>query len=231
MSIAKPSLSAPWGSGAPSNLADPGGINDTGMPSGGKSIPRRWLNWILNKTDAQTRYLVGRGVPDYDESENYGVNDITQYIGDGKTYRALHANGPATSVKHPSDPSYWERWGHTAAELTPLIAETSDASSLVTIDPGYGVTLGTVKLLAAGSRMIVHVSGNWEHLGFTIDFDNAIGWARSAAVFTVVRGSGQGGAPAFALIQTIQQGLLSVAIGGTGSQGSTWEADLLFEHV
>jgi hypothetical protein len=143
MSIVKTTLSAPWGSGAPSNLADPGGINDGGMPSGAKSIPRRWLNWILNKVDTQVRYLLGRGVPDYDSWESYSVGDRMQ-CNDGvglNTYKCIVASvGDGTGGNSPvTAPTYWIKWGFTAGE----IASWTAAITTITVTPASSGDAGT----------------------------------------------------------------------------------------
>lgn len=111
MSITKPTLTKPWASDASANMVDPGGANDTGMPSAAKSIPRRWLNWILNKVDAATRYLVARGIPDWDAAEDYTVGDRIQGS-NGRTYKCILASHDNNPTNRGWD-TYWEEWGHT----------------------------------------------------------------------------------------------------------------------
>jgi hypothetical protein len=160
MAIAKPPLSDVWAKDAPAGptgIEDPGALKSSGWTGASHCPPFSWMNWILNKCDAGVRYLLGHGLPDYDETENYAINDIAAYVGDGKTYRALQANGPATAIKHPSDAAYWERWGHGATEfnttadarvglalaLTPLTTQVvSDAGS---VSGQYLHKLGAVK--------------------------------------------------------------------------------------
>jgi hypothetical protein len=115
MSISKPALKDPWASGASGNMANPGGANATGIPyPSGKSIPGRWLNWILNQVDTVGRYLVGRGLPDYDPNERYSVGDRVQWGGGfGRTYVCVVATvGNGTGSNSPgSDASKWAAWG------------------------------------------------------------------------------------------------------------------------
>lgn len=109
MSIgAKPTLSKPWCFDDASNMVDPGGVNDSGLPDSAKSIPRRWLNWILNKVDYATRYLMARGIPDWDASESYTVGDKIQ--NDGHTYTCIKNS----TNNEPPNAEFWEVWAHTA---------------------------------------------------------------------------------------------------------------------
>lgn len=115
MSISKPTLTKPWASDVSANRADPGGVNDTGIPADGKSIPRRWLNWVLNKVDAATRYLVARGIPDWDANEVYTENDRVQWT-DGNCYRLRMS----TATGNDEDPSHvliWEPWAYSATQF------------------------------------------------------------------------------------------------------------------
>jgi hypothetical protein len=112
MAIEKPTLSKPWADDVAANRADPGGVNDSGVPADGKSIPRRWLNWILNKVDTATRYLVARGVPDWDAAETYDTHDRVQ--SGGHTYRCRQAS---TNNEPSASPTYWEVWGYTATRF------------------------------------------------------------------------------------------------------------------
>lgn len=114
MSIAKPSLKNVWANSGSVNMADPGGVNETGIPSLAKSIPRRWLNWILNRIETPVRYLVARGIPDYDVNESYSIGDRVQFGGGpGKTYVCVVASvGDGSGTNSPSGtPANWERWG------------------------------------------------------------------------------------------------------------------------
>jgi hypothetical protein len=114
MSISKPVLKNPWASGAPSNIADPGGANETGIPyPTGKSIPGRWLNWILNKIETVGRYLVARGITDYDANESYSVGDRVQWGGStGMTFVCIVASvGDGSGSNSPgASPTKWARW-------------------------------------------------------------------------------------------------------------------------
>lgn len=110
MSIAKPALKNPWASSGSANIANPGGANETGIPSLAKSIPRRWLNWILNEIDTAARYLVSRGIPDYDALESYSVGDRVQWgAGWNRVYVCVATSvGDGTGTNSPgTSPDTW----------------------------------------------------------------------------------------------------------------------------
>lgn len=113
MSIAKPALKNPWASSGSANMADPGGANETGMTSTAASIPRRFLNWILNRIETPVRYLVARGIPDYDANESYSVGDRVQWGGStGMTFVCIVASvGDGSGSNSPgASPTKWARW-------------------------------------------------------------------------------------------------------------------------
>lgn len=116
MSMNKPTLSKPWSFDDSSNLGDPGGVNDSGLPASAKSIPRKWFNWILNKVDYATRYLVARGIPDWDAAESYTTHDRVQGS-NGGTFRAKKDS----TDKDPTDQDnaeFWEAWAYTETGFT-----------------------------------------------------------------------------------------------------------------
>lgn len=115
----KPTLSKPWCFDDANNMLDPGGVNDGGLPASAKSIPRRWLNWILNKVDYATRYLMARGIPDWDADEIYTAFDRVQRL--GTTYMA---RVESTNVDPDGDDgTNWMLWGFTATSFTTKFIE------------------------------------------------------------------------------------------------------------
>ena len=71
--------------------------------------------------------VLKRGIPDWNAATTYAINDIVQYIGDGRTYRCIQAG-----INHlPSDAAYWERWGYSKSDLT-----WADASAGVAMSSG-----------------------------------------------------------------------------------------------
>jgi hypothetical protein len=253
MSIEKPALTNPWASGAPGNIANPGGANDTGMPyPNSKSIPGRWLNWILNKVDTATRYLMARGIPDYDPEEAYTPGDHVFDPDDSFTYECRVAT-TGFSPHEDINATKWILWGYTETAATELWENlfgvhfplsfasafasafaakvgVTDAQDFITIDPGYEITLNSANVVSVGGfrALLMRLSGDAESVSFPISFADSIGWARTGIVIPFVRGSGQGAVATFATLSTIMGGALQVGnMGGLGGQGSTWQLDLV----
>ena len=198
MSTAKPPLSTTWASSAPSGptgIEDPGGLKNAGWSVVSACPPFSWLNWILNKCDAGLRYLLARGIPDYDVNESYSVGDCMQFGGmtyrcivahagngtgagnpqntpanwtrwarsiptylagdsyqagdcviapsDGCTYQCLVYNGPGAVHEPHASPTYWERWGHTNAEVIDIVTSNIPIA-LATSSTGITLTTGSV---------------------------------------------------------------------------------------
>lgn len=250
MSINKPTLTNPWASSAPGNIASPGSVNETGIPfsDAAKSIPCRWLNWILNKIDTTCRYLVGRGVPDFDASETYRVGDRVQF--NGSTWVCKLA---PTSHQSPIDTDYWESWGFTDSEFNgkfsdlfvPLFTTSFaaafsagmntqlrivDVKDQIDIDAGYGVTVQTAKayVITTGRILFLQLTGGYANLSFPIGFSDDVGFARTGMAFPFARGSGQAaGSGTSVRLETGQGGVLNVTVGGIGGLGATWSVDLM----
>lgn len=113
MSISKPTLTNPWASSGSTNIVNPGGVNETGFPAAGKGPPRRWFNWVMNKVDTAIRYLVGRGLSDFDPNESYSIGDRVQYGGaQGLTFVCVTATvGDGSGGNSPiASPALWARW-------------------------------------------------------------------------------------------------------------------------
>lgn len=170
MSIAKPSLKNPWASSGAANMADPGGANDTGMPASSKSIPRRWLNWILNKIETPIRYLVARGIPDYDPNESYSIGDRIQWgDGWGMTYVCVAAIvGNGSGMSSPGNaPASWARWGRA------IPTYRSDGNYEVgdtVIAPSDGATYQCIQANYSGAPHEPHASPTyWTPWGHTDD--------------------------------------------------------------
>lgn len=173
MSIAKPTLSNPWGSSTPANLANPGAVNETGMGVGAKSIPRRWLNWVLNKIENPIRYLVARGLPDYDAAESYSVHDKVQQ---GGTTWSCIADVSGVSPSDPTGATYWSRWGFSLAEFgtvfasafatafaaafpTAFAAAFAPAAGALTVPPAAGEIVSSVGTVSEMSMLDISGAG------------------------------------------------------------------------
>jgi hypothetical protein len=144
MSTAKPPLSETWADTAPAGdtgILDPGGLKSTGWTAATAAPAFSWMNWILNKVDAGMRYMLARGIPDYDANEDYTSGDKSRSVVDGNTYTCILANGH-TSAKEPHvNPTYWIRWGHTDADISGMIGvNVADGSGLSGITVTGAVT-------------------------------------------------------------------------------------------
>ena len=174
MSISKPTLTKPWASDVSANRADPGGVNDTGIPADGKSIPRKWFNWILNKVDAATRYLVARGIPDWDASESYTTHDRVQGS-NGGTFRAKRAS----TNKDPTDQGnaeFWETWAYTetgfATAFTALLASAFPSLFTSAFATQFPVSMNGLTTGPANGEVTVTVGTVSNVQGFSIARNN-----------------------------------------------------------
>lgn len=158
MSISKPTLTDIWAEATPANIVDPGALNGTGWTAASAAPPFRWMNWILNKIEKSVRYLLARGIPDYDAGETYRAGDRVQYTVGGNLYTfvCIQANSPSTP-KDPTYGSYWAIWALTNAQLTARlqrgIADYAAAASYIVGDRVQYVNGGT-------TRTYVCVQGN-----------------------------------------------------------------------
>ena len=143
MSIAKPTLSDIWANAAPAGdtgIADPGGLKDTGWTAASACPPFSWMNWILNKCDAASRYMLARGVPDWDSVETYSQYDRVQ--SGGITYLCISPTGAGggDSIFGPK----WAAWGHTQAQWQRGIPDYDAGASYIVGDRvQYGATHST----------------------------------------------------------------------------------------
>lgn len=78
---------------------------------------QRW-NWLINWLWNGVRYLVRRGMPDWDSTETYEIGDRCNGP-DGYTYKSLTQNTNKTPASNPAD---WVRWGYTSTELYAILA-------------------------------------------------------------------------------------------------------------
>jgi len=162
MSIAKPTLTNVWASSGASNIADPGGVNDTGIPSGAKSIPRRWFNWVLHKIESPVRYLIARGVPDYDADEYYTVGDRVQKSIGGvypATFLCFTPCHGAAPTGEDDDPN-WMKWGYSAGDFAVAFASAFTAAFADAFDSRLGTVsaeaeTGTVTVTAVDDNATI----------------------------------------------------------------------------
>lgn len=131
----KPPVGPAWGETAgPGNIVTPDpAFVAAGWPLSGTPPSRQRFNWALNWCANAIRYIMQRGLPDYDAAETYRTGSII--LGsDNAAYKSLAdgnvGNDPTTS------PASWVRWGLTiadvnAATLTQATANTGDNTTRV----------------------------------------------------------------------------------------------------
>lgn len=202
MSISKPSLSDTWASApAGGDVVEPSdGIKLSGWTASSACPPYQWFNWLLNKLDAGVRYLLCRGIPDYDAAEtNYDTGDCVQFT-DGATYRLWNPTGAGQTTPAPPDPTHWNRWGHINTEVNDLAdariaLALSSALAPATITPNAGAVSDSqmVKVGAAFKQVMFKWTGTCASSGativvFTLSGDAAFGTA--ALGVQVTKGNG-----------------------------------------
>jgi hypothetical protein len=132
-----------------------------GWPESTVPPSRQRFNWILNFAANAVKYLLQRGIPEWDADEDYPLAGRVQHA--GVTWVAILAN---TGIEPGTDPTNWERWGYSASELlgfldpiTPDSANNrvgiNNATPLVTLDitatDAVKVPIGTTAQRPAGS--------------------------------------------------------------------------------
>lgn len=78
-----------------------------GWPLSNVPPSRKRFNWVLKYLAQGVRYLLQRGIPEWDSAEDYRINDRVQGS-NGKTYRCIQAGvnqDPTTQT------AYWALWG------------------------------------------------------------------------------------------------------------------------
>ena len=130
-----------------------------GWPLSNVPPSRKRFNWVLKYLAQGVRYLLQRGIPEWDAAEDYRINDRVMGS-DGKTYKCIQAGvnkDPTTQT------AYWTRWGFTLAELnaeatTP--AQFDNSTKLATtafIQAAVGSMSGTSSVSANATLTALHV--------------------------------------------------------------------------
>jgi len=120
MSITKPAVLPPWAESGDAVQPTNAEIQ-AGWPAGSTPPSRQRFNWILNYCMNGVRYLVRRGVADWDSAETYAIGD--RVIGPtGSTYEALTANTNKTPASNPSD---WALWAFGPSDVATLSSDNS----------------------------------------------------------------------------------------------------------
>lgn len=120
MAITKPAVLPPWAESGDAVQPTNAEIQ-SGWQAGAVPPSRQRFNWILNYCMNGVRYLVRRGLADWDAAETYAIGD--RVIGPtGSTYQALTANTNKTPASNPSD---WALWGFGPNDVATLSSDNS----------------------------------------------------------------------------------------------------------
>ncbi|MBT9516690.1 MAG: hypothetical protein IV112_08345 [Methyloversatilis discipulorum] len=123
MAITKPDVLPPWAESGDAVQPTNAEIQ-VGWPAGATPPSRQRFNWILNYCMNGVRYLVRRGLSDWDAAETYAIGD--RVIGPtGSTYQALTANTNKTPASNPSD---WALWAFGPSDVA---TDSSDNSGKI----------------------------------------------------------------------------------------------------
>jgi hypothetical protein len=170
MSISKPQLKNPWATSGSANMEDPGGVNETGYPIAALGPPRKWFNWILNKIETVGRYLVARGIPDYDPNESYSVGDRVQWGGStGMTFVCTIASVGDGSYSNSPGVAH-TKWGRWARGVPDYNALSDYWVNDTVIDPYDGCSYICIQINSPGLPKSPHSESlYWRPWGHTDD--------------------------------------------------------------
>ena len=127
----------------------------TGWPLSSTPPARQRFNWALNYIAQAVRYLMQRGIPEWDTAEDYPQHARVQY--GGEIYRAVIAN---TGVTPGTDPAKWLA-GASASGVTP--PQFDNDTSLATsefVQRALGNRSG-VTVLSANASLVATDAGKF----------------------------------------------------------------------
>ena len=106
-----PETAAAAGSGRLSQQEGFGVVNSQPLTQGGIPPFRQDFNGIFNLFSQFLLWYQQGGIMKYNAALDYEVGNEIVY--QNSKYRCIQANGPASSVKAPSDAAYWEKLVNT----------------------------------------------------------------------------------------------------------------------
>jgi len=141
---------------------------------------RRKTNWLLNWIDNAVQWLLGLGLPLYDNAATYVPHSRVQDAS-GYSWQRIGTD-TTTGVAPGSDAAKWERWGHTAGQVNDAAAVVADAH----ITTALGTLSGALGSGVAADTGAVTVSSIFQ---FTFPSTTRKLLIFHAAIGTVVGGS------------------------------------------
>ncbi len=126
MAITKPAVLPPWADTAGAgNITQPSNAQITaGWPLSATKPSRQWFNWVLNYACNGVRYMVRRGIPDWDAAETYVAGDRVQSA--NQCWRALAGSTGVTPVGNPAS---WEEFALGLPALNSLYGRLAAANT------------------------------------------------------------------------------------------------------
>jgi hypothetical protein len=96
-----------------------------------------------------------RGVLIWNSSTIYTPGQQVLSPGDGNVYQVKSGQSPAAGTDPAGDPTNWERWGHTEAQLQELMPVATASIGSTGVSASAGATLGVVIQSSMGGSTIV----------------------------------------------------------------------------
>lgn len=140
MSFSRPPVIPAWAATGDKSSQPSDSDIQTGWPLSSVPPSRQKFNWLLNFLANGVRYLMTRGIADWNTGETYAVGALV--IGDdGQLYRSLQ-NGNSGNMPS-SSPTYWDLFQSTASlRAYGLIAATGDVKMSLVTQAGWIVRDG-----------------------------------------------------------------------------------------
>ena len=142
------------------------------LAQGGKAIPRSVLNGLFKLLGDWSFYQQNGGIASYSNTFDYAVGSFVKY--NNQLYICIQANGASSTVKAPTDASYWRKFALTT-DLLPFANiirkndgndyyDDSDITSLIYAGNGAGtirneVANGNFARVHPGQTIVGRVTG------------------------------------------------------------------------
>lgn len=188
----KPLVKPAWGESktTPADMITPTDPEiGIGWPLSAVPPSRQRFNWVLNYASNAVRYLMQRGLVEWDAAETYSLH--SKVTGpDGLSYKSLQAANIGNTPD--SAPSFWERWGFSDSELSSRFV-ARDAKESVIAATTANITLSAPQTIdgiavVAGNRVLVKNQAAGAENGIYVVAAGA--WTRATDAVTGTLSSG-----------------------------------------